>query len=324
MTSRSPKLFACLAVVALFICGQAFAEDKKPEVPHHWHISVMPHNSNGLHVQANIGGAPPANLYSLGEQFVTEPNPPFNNSDASDYWPCFGTGGSGTAENPDCPTLGDPTIPFPGGAAVLGTPTYVWYLNANSTDAPLQPFGCLANTTADATNYCGQTNTWYEDWSNDTADELLYTLEATQNGSVIADSGTVDFGPNTFGGLVPAADVVIYGDQNFGTDGVATGPNNGNCEMNFDYPLTAPSYPGVYVVAAKKTCVNPVASSSISGAITLQEVKLTATTEIGTPAYTHSTSAVTCAGTAGPPYSCYTVKWTSVHKLTQSWYIWMR
>jgi hypothetical protein len=312
-------LVVVLAVAAMFICGQPA---QAAENPHHWHVKVLPHHAE-QGARGELGGAPTPGLYGVGQAFVNTPAGYADNSDGSELWPCFGSGGTGTAANPDCPSLGDPSVAFPEGAAALGTPAYTWYLASNTADS-FQPFGCDASTTADAANFCGQTNTWYEDWSNDSTDELLYIIEATQDGKVIADSGTVDFGPNTFAGLLPAADVVIYGDQNFGTDGVATGPNNGNCDAAFGYPLSAPSYPGVYVVPANKTCVDPVASSSISGALTAQEVKFAVTTELGTPAYTEKTSGtidgVTCTKTA----PCYEVKWTITHKLAQSWYIWLR
>ena len=315
-------LVALLAVSVLFV-GTQQAQAQHKDVPHHWNVKVLPHNPILGDASPDTGGAPPAGLYGIGQAFVVEPEPTWVNSDGSDEWPCFGTGGSGTSANSDCPTLGDQGGVFPEGAAALGIPGYVFYLQT-STDSPLQPNGCDASTSADATNYCGQTNTWYEDWSGDTTDELLYIIEVTQNGSVIADSGTVDFGPNTFAGLVPAADVVIYGDQNFGTDGVATGPNNGNCEAAFGYPLSAPAYPGVYVVPAGKTCVDPVASSTISGAITAKEAKFSATTEIGTPAYTKKTSGTVDGTTCTVAAPCYEVKWTIKYKVAQSWYIWLR
>jgi hypothetical protein len=319
------QLFCLLAIVALFVCGQqGFAA----EVPHHWHIKIVPHKDGGGGgvISDSQGAAPPAGLYSAGAAFTNTPNYLGANSDGTDLWPCFGTGGTGTAANADCPTLGDPSQAFPSGGVAVGSPQYVWYLALPTTaEASLQPYGCDASTTADATNYCGQTETWYEDWSGDTTDDLTYLLEATQDGAVIADSGTVDFGPNPYG-TGAGFDVIIYGDQNFGTDGVATGPNNGNCEADYNYPSTTDPFDfadlGLFVIQANKTCVNPVASSSISGAIGSQEVKFTATTSIAKPTYTKSTSTSVCAPAGGPP--CYTVKYTVIHKLSQSWYIWLR
>jgi hypothetical protein len=56
-------------------------------------------------------------------------------------------------------------------------------------------------------------------------DDLLYRVEVVQGTNVIYDSGTIDFGPNPFGGLTPPADVIFSGDTNFGTLG-ETGKNN--------------------------------------------------------------------------------------------------
>jgi len=413
MKSKLLLLFVCLTVAVFFTAGSVAVAG---EVPHHWHLKVIPKNGQAKTPEANppIGGAPPAGLYSGGQHFVNTALYDGANSDGTELWPCFGAG-SGTP-NPDCDALGDPSGPFPGGGAALGTPAYVWTLAADSVDTPLQPYGCNASTTADATNYCGQTNTWYEDWSGDTADELLYIIDGTQNGTtnVLFDSGTVDFGPNPYGDLFaapgPPADVVIYGDQNFGTYGVGTGPNNGACEADFNYPIpggnlaqistitesgttvtinlvgtytntlavgdyvyitgttgtnsgnyngqlaqltfvspTALRFVGtagmgsgpsggqailyfdgsnVYypvIKEAGKTCHNPVASSSIGGALTAQEVKFSATTEIEAAKYTHSTSATACAPNGGPP--CWTIIYTAhspALKVLQSWYIWMR
>lgn len=80
---------------------------------------------------------------------------------------------------------------------------------------------------------CDQTETFYEDDTGDSTDDLLYSVVVEQGTSVIADSGTIDFGPNPCGGS-PAV-VVFTGDANFGTLGV-TGKNNGNCDADFNYP----------------------------------------------------------------------------------------
>ncbi len=107
-------------------------------------------------------------------------------------------------------------------------------------------------------------------------------------------------------------DVVIFGDQGFGTIGVHTGPNNGECLTSFNYPLTSPVSPGTpYGIAAGKTCVNP-----RPGLVTF-----TATTELGAPTYTKSTNPKTC-GTVTPP--CYTVTYTKKYSVTQKWNIWLQ
>ncbi len=212
---------------------------------------------------------PPDNLYGLGQSFAAYAL----DGSGADEWPCFG-GGSGA----DCPTI-------VAGGVVVGIPQYVWsFANCDAS--------CASDTTP-----CGQTETWYEDDSNDTSakDDLTYSVVVTQGKNVIADSGTVDFGPNPYGGLTPPADVIIFGDQNFGTLG-ETGKNNGNCEADFNYP--SPVLPGVFVVAANKTCVDPVPGLAT----------LTATTSVSTAIFT-TTKGVT------------TVKYTAKHKLAQKWTI---
>jgi hypothetical protein len=299
MKSRKFQLLTLVAIVAL-ICGQAIAAESQ----HHYTVKVIPR------AQQSTDEVVPAtltkNLYALSAVFAQSPlavvGPTTGvNSDGTDLWPCFGSysSASGTSsENPDCPTIGDPSQGFPAGAAALGSPAYVWSLSA-------------CNATSTSANVCGQTETFYEDDTDDSSDELTYSIEATQGSTVIADSGTVVFGPNTFGGLTPPADVVIYGDQNFGTLG-ETGKNNGNCDADFDYPLTSAAFPGsTYVIAAGKTC-----GAAAAGAVTI-----TATTEVGTPAYTEETKASEC-GTVTPP--CYTVKFTKKYEVSQKWTIYLQ
>jgi len=300
---KSPLLpvFASLVIVAFFVCGQQVVAQ---EVPHHFQIKVLPRASaDGTTHHPDV--TPAANLYALQAAFTQGYPTPGANADASDIWPCFGS----ASGNVDCPTIGDPAITFPAGGVALGAPAYVWQLSNPGANG----YGCDADTNGTSnTAYlpCGQTETWYEDDTNDSTDELIYSIVVTQGSTVIADSGTVDFGPNTFGGLTPPADVIIYGDQNFGTwPGAGSGPNNANCTADFNYPLTAAANPGVtYIVEAGKTCGDPVA-----GAATLSAV-----TEVAKPKYTKSTSPAVC-GAVGTP--CYTVKWTKKYSITQKWTI---
>ncbi len=291
--------FLSLVAFTLIISMAVFAPQAtaQTQTPHHYAIKIVPVPANAQHPQFTLK----ANLYGTAAVFTFSPYTQSSsptNSDGTDLWPCFGSytssGGSGS-ENPDCPTVGDPAQGLPVGGAALGTPAYTWSLSA-----------CDATSTSALP--CGQTNTWYEDDSGDSTDELIYSIEATQGSSVIADSGTVVFGPNTFGGMSPAANVVVYGDQNFGTMG-ETGTNNGNCDADFDYPLTSAAWPGsTYLIAANKTCVAPVAG----------DVTLSATTEVATPVYTKSDKAAVC-GAVGTP--CYTVKFTKKYSVTQKWTI---
>jgi hypothetical protein len=287
---------AVLVLIVAFCFGQfALAAD-----PHHWTVKAIPSGSvraNGAHSNA----ADANNLYAEYAAFVLSPVTayvnPFN-TDGSELWPCFG---GGTAANTDCSSIGDPAQPYVG--VSLGAPSWTWPLSL-----------CDASSTADAGNYCGQTNTWYEDDSLDSTDDLTYLIYATQGAATnfIADSGTVDFGPNVYGVLNPGYSVIIYGDQNFGTYGVAAGPNNGACSGPYNYPLTAPANPGaVYVIPAGKTCHNPASGL----------VNFAAVTEIGTPKYKKSTSATVCAPAGGPP--CWTVSFTKKKAITQKWSIWL-
>jgi hypothetical protein len=309
MNTRLFKMLSLIAIVALLVCGQAIAAD----TAHHYTVKLVP-RAGGASVE--FAPAEPANLFALTAAFtaspLASPDTSPTNSDGTPIWPCFGSysSASGTStENPDCPTIGDPKQGFPAGGAVLGSPAYAWSLSA-------------CNATASSSPVCGQTETFYEDNTGDETDDLLYTVEATQGTTVIADSGTEDFGPCAFFGG-PAGctgapgfpfQVVFTGDQNFGTQGV-TGKNNGNCLADVNYPLTSNNpvditYP--YLIEANKTC-----GAAVSGAVTI-----TATTELATPAYTPSTSKTTCAPVGGPP--CYTVKYTSKYKISQKILIYLQ
>jgi|HubBroStandDraft_1064217.scaffolds.fasta_scaffold00507_2 hypothetical protein len=281
------------AVLVLIVAFCAFGQLAFAQTHHHYTIRVVPHGPQAEGVRANTLAD---GLYGTMAGFVGTPYQSYStptNSDGTDLWPCFAEyNGNSDSQNVDCPKIGDPSVFFGsvGGdgvpnAAVLGSASYTYSLSA-----------CDATSTSALP--CGQTNTWYEDDSNDNTDDLIYIVEVEQGTSVIADSGTVDFGPNPYGGLSPAANIIIYGDQNFGTMG-ETGKNNGNCEPDFQYPFVgSPAYP--FVIEANKTCVAPVAGPAT----------LTATTEIATPKYKVNTK-------TGETTVTYTVK----YKLSQKFEI---
>ncbi len=291
-----------VALVSLF----AFCLGTMALAANHAQFSAKIVRNGGVH--ANGVGPdytftyPAAGLYGVAQWFGGGPIASYAspyNSDNSEIWPCFG---GGTNADPDCPSVGSPTQDLATSGFVGGVPFYGWPLHfTDGSDF------CDQASTADLP--CGQVETWYEDDSLDGTDDLLYLLTAQQGTAYVSDSGTYDFGPNFTGGG-PGAVVVISGDQGFGTMG-QTGPNNGNCAADYNYPLLSPAYPGVYEVQAGKTCVAPVTGA----------VKFTALTELGIPKYTKSTSATVCAPAGGPP--CYTVKWTIKHKVTQTWNIWL-
>jgi hypothetical protein len=290
MSSRLFKMLPLIALIALVALGQmAFAEGPQ----NHYTVKVVPRHSDS--------GPQPAtaitpNLYGLTAAFTATAYPT-TNSDGTDIWPCFGTGESGSSANPDCEFIGDPKIDFPAGGVALGVPSYQWSLancNATSTSSP----------------DCGETETFYEDQTGDTADDLLYELVATQGSTVLVDTGEIDFtgGGNPYGGLTPPADVVIYGPSNFGGMGL-TGPNNGNCLPNINYPVTADPAGAEFIISANKTC-----GSAVAGPVTI-----TATTEVATPTYTpESTKTCTKEGVSSP---CWEVKFTSKYKVSQKWTI---
>src|SRR5271169_2326758 len=97
------------------------------------------------------------------------------NADHTDLWPCFGS----SSTNPDCPTIGNPSITFPSGAVALGAPAYVWQLNNPGSNG----YGCNSDTNGTSTTSylpCGQTETWYEDDTGDSTDDLIYSIVVTQ------------------------------------------------------------------------------------------------------------------------------------------------
>ncbi len=141
------------------------------------------------------------------------------NADGSDLWPCLDLYQGGPGSNPDCPTLGIPSVPFPLGALVTGFPAYSWPLE--NTPGAGNGFGCdaLSNGTTGALaaqyNPCGQIFTSYEDDTSDFTDDLLQRIVVTQAGAVIYDSGLVDFGPAGPSVTYPVSVFLTY-DTNFG------------------------------------------------------------------------------------------------------------
>jgi hypothetical protein len=266
----------------------------------------------------NWAAAPPNRLYPLQAAF-TQTYPTIGaNSDGTDVWPCTGGASATTGPDPDCPTIGSPTILFPTLATAIGNPAFVWQLKNTPGSGNGQGCDALINGTGHlGVPYlpCGQVETWYEDDSNDSTDDLLYTMTVTQGDRTIASSGTVDYGPNPAAGTTPASDVIIYDPINFGFgpgDGPSTGPNNGNCTPDYNYPLTAPAFPGgVFLVAAGRTCVEPVQGPAT----------ITVVTALAEPVYTKVTGkACTANGVASP---CYTVEYVKKQEICQSWDIWL-
>jgi len=271
-------LLAVLAVVAFCITGMVAEE------PHHTHAAVLKHATPGVH-----SNAAPTGIWIPWADFASFSGA--TNADSSYLWPCFGNydGSNTSSENPDCPTIGDPTVPF-GGGVVLGDPSYLWTVadcNATSTSSPA----------------CADQESFITDNTADLTDDLTVSIVITQGSNTIYDTGTYDYGENVFG--LTAADFPIlwinYNPQNLGDMGIATGPNNGNCSPNINYPLTTNSFTVPYAISANKTC-SPAAAGVANGTFTV---------EYATPKYTKETKAADCDGVPTP---CYTVKYTSKYK----------
>ncbi len=300
------RLLMVQAAFAVSAIGQPAAAGS-----HHRPIRVL--LAPGVHSAREAGYADA--LRSLAAAF-TQVNSSVTNTDGGDLWPCFGRAGGA---NLDCPTIGNPVVPFPPGGVVLGVPSYVWNLqnapgnrgSGRGCDAAVNgttgPFGA-------AYKPCGQLATWYEDDTFDSTDDLLQRVVVTQGRTIIFDSGTVDFGPAGPAVTYPA-DVILYTDANFGVwPGAGFGRNNGNCSADINYPLAAASFPAgsYYVVAAGRTCLPPVTGPAV----------FTTTTSLATPAYTEvSGTACTARGVASP---CYTVKWTATHAIKQDFNIYLQ
>jgi hypothetical protein len=300
MTKPRLLLVCSVAMVVFFACSQlAVAQSTKSR----FQVKLVPKAQSKVHSDVVTNPPPADNLYALTAAFTaTAANLP-PNTDDTPLWPCFGDTSS---PNMDCSLIGDPSVTFPTGGVALGAPQYVWSLadcdgstNGSGVDgaSPYIP--------------CGETETFYEDDSNDTTDDLLLTVEVEQGTKIIADSGTVDLGPNPFGGLTPPADVVIYSRSNFGTLQTPAGPNNGNCDADMNYPTAADPAGVEFSIAAKKTCVDPVAGVAT----------VTATTEIATPKYTMETTVAKCGATTPP---CFTVTYSKKYSISQKWNIFLR
>jgi hypothetical protein len=310
------QMFALFAAAACIVCAQrVLAQDS-----HHRQVRVAaqptPDGRNG-----RPETAPPPNLYALQATF-TQVNPTEGpNADGSDLWPCFGNSAS---PNPNCPTIGDPSIPFRTGGIVVGYPQYVWKLANNQGygygDGNGNGNGCDAlinGTTGPAgAQYrpCGQIATWYEDDTNDSTDDLLQRIVVRQGARVIYDSGTVDYGPAGPTVAYPV-EVILSNDANFGFwpgADESAGPNNGNCSPDNGYPLTSPKNPGkLYVVRAGRTCQQPVPGLAT----------FTTSTVLATPSYAEVTGApCTSKGVVSP---CYTVEWIKRYEIRQDFNIFL-
>jgi hypothetical protein len=273
---KLPLVVLTLAVACLFVCGQqAFAADS-----HRPNVKIrLAHRGGQGEMNEVSETAPAAQIYGVSQSFDVTSN--------YTIWPCFG-GAAGCSDTD-------------GGSVEVGVPEYAWLLVANTATNPDQEFGCNSTTTASAADNCGEAETFYEDFTASTSDDLVVLWEVVQGTAVIYDSGNIDFGPDALGEAVSdyPLTVVFTNAQNFGTQGVSAGPNNGNCFPSFNYPSSVNGFPGQFGITGKKTCVN-----AVSGLATVET-----TIEKESAAWILSNSATVCAPAGGPP--CYTVKYTA-------------
>jgi hypothetical protein len=264
------------AIVALCTCSQP----AMAQAGHHARAKAAPKaHTQALMKSLVTGTEPAAALYPMWQGFAATPYTdypsPFN-SDGTELWYCYGN--SPTA-NPDCPTIGDPSVQFPFDAIAVGVPQYGWPLatcDGTTTGSGLPGY--------DGYLPCGQAETFYEDWTEDTTDDLLYEVVITQvQGGVtqtLVDTGIEDFRAAGAYLEVTAADypiqIIFAEDFNFGALG-HTGKNNGNCFPNYNYPFDDGFPSGFYIIAANRTCVDP-----ITGPATVTVTISLATPELGT------------------------------------------
>jgi len=315
--SSTGSVFASIALFAVSFCSEPAQAQEK----HHRTFSPKGASPKGAQPRnlesttARPATAPPPNLYPIQASFTEDFPTIGTNSDGSNLWPCLQHYHGSDGSNADCPTLGNPSLPFPKIGVVLGKPGYGWPLK--NTPGVGNGFGCdglLNGTTGPlATEYtpCGLVATWFEDATGDSTDDLIYRIVVRQGTTAIYDSGTVNFGPAGPTVTYPV-DVILTSDANFGFwPGANPGPNNGNCSPDFGYPLTSAADPGFYIIASGRTCRQPV-----PGIATVNT-----RTALGTPEYTRVTGAVcTSQGVASP---CYTVEWHKKYEISQDWKIFL-
>lgn len=193
MKSRLFQVFALMAIVAFFVCGQqALAQESR----HHLQARVV----SGAEMRQVKNLAKFDELFQLSSGFGALP--PVDGG-GNDEWPCFP---NQNANGADCSTIA-------AGGVVIGSPAYTWSLA-----------DCDANT-ASSPN-CGQVFWFYEDDTGDMTDHLIVSIVVKQGTEYILDTGNFDFGPNPF----PAGSVIVISDDvAFGTLG-GTGKNNGFCD----------------------------------------------------------------------------------------------
>jgi hypothetical protein len=294
------QIILCLAIMALFVCGQqAQAQAQvQPKIMIH-RIQHAKHARAG-HVRSHSAVQPAPGFYPIyaGAAFMGPQDP--STDPPTDEWPCdpnWGTGYCDGTINYDWP-LGD--VSNGGGEGLWGG--YLQYSipwKGDPTDVFDNP-PCFYNTTpplvpvppqygtGSVIPYCTQLVMSYEDDTNDTSDELYQTIVVTQSQGTPAktvdlmDTGIIDQGTNgdaTFADTSVPYVNVIWLDALFGTLGQPTSCTNSKgksipCNNGMCLAANAlVNYWGSSNLASGKTCYQP-----IEGAATV-----TITTYLGNP-----------------------------------------
>lgn len=331
--------YAVLVVIVAFCFGQlALASN---------HIIKQGNQTRSKTGEATYT-SPTAALYPLSAGFVASPYVAIGttdtgagqNSDGTDLWPCFGEYSATSGPNPDCPYIGNPQQYLPAGGLVVGVPQYAW---PTSSDPSSGIVGCGDQTSV--WDVCTQEANWFEDWTGDTTDELLFTMEVTQGTTVIFNSGVQDYGSweeALAGGWIAALptypfDTGFLTDANLGTLDCwtkgSTPTNSPSQPYASYYPLFTNAFPNQGLSGAPYQ-YEPYYAAPIKvkacGAVTPGALaKVSITVGYGQPTYKKNTTKAACTaadGTViGPP--CWTVTkytyTTSFPEIKQSFNIWM-
>ena len=174
--------------ILLAFAALAFGSSNAIAASHFHIVASLSANSEASSTPAVVA----ANLHGIIADFGVLP--PASSTD----WPCYGG-------SPDCTSIAS-------GGMVIGAPNFTWSLAS-----------CNSRTKKE-TAPCAQLFWMYEDDTNDTSDDLTFSVFVTQGKNYIL-AASEDYGTNPFGAGV----ISVAGDFAFGTQGNHTGPGNGWC-----------------------------------------------------------------------------------------------
>ena len=113
-------------VVGCLVGGQQARAQDNHQRPHFHKIVVPQQVPDSRTVRAQTVPAP--NLHSLQATFIQDYPTIGANADGTDLWPCADLYKGVAGSSPDCPSLGNPSVPLPLGALVTGFSVYTWPL----------------------------------------------------------------------------------------------------------------------------------------------------------------------------------------------------